>query len=81
MAQIFFFDQLRTYTGGLEQVTLEPKDYRDLLRLLAERFPGIDQAIEQKAMVAIDEEIIYDPYLEKITPTSEVHFLVKINAG
>lgn len=81
MALVFFSSRLQQCTGGLSQLELEAEDYRHLVALLGDRFVGIDKAIEQQATVAIDGDIIHDPLLEKLTATSEVHFIDKIRAG
>ena len=81
MALVFFSSRLQQYTGGLSKLVLEAEDYRHLVALLGDRFADIDEAIKQQATVAIDGDIIHGPLLEKLTATSEVHFLDKISAG
>lgn len=80
MASIFFCELLRHYTA-VNQLDLEVSDYRELVQLLQSRFPGIEGAIEEQTMVAIDGDMIYEPLLESINNGSEVHFLPKISAG
>ena len=80
MAWVFFADRLRRYTG-LQKLELSAANYRDMLEILQQRYPGIEAEIEGKMMVAIDGELIFDPFLEPLSAHSEVHFLPKINAG
>lgn len=81
MAWVFFDGNLRRHTSGLEKLEIDVTSYRDLLEALEQRYPGIEADIEGKMMVAIDGEMIFDPFLESISPHSEVHFLPKITAG
>ena len=81
MARVFFPDHLQQHTSGTREVVADAATYRDLLTVLEQRFPGITDALLGKVAVAIDGDIIHDPFLDPIRPTSEVHFLHKIEGG
>lgn len=81
MVLVFFAANLRRHTKGLEKLELDVANYRDLLAVLEQRYPGIEAGIEAEMMVAIDGEMIFEPFLESLGAHSEVHFLPKINAG
>ncbi len=55
-------------------------NYRELLIAVEEKFPGIHERLE-RASVAIDGQIYQDAFLEPVGPTSEVHFLPRIEGG
>lgn len=80
MARVFFSAQLQQYTDRLSELSVQADNYRDLVQILTMRFPGIEEPLAE-TMVAIDGDIIHDPFLEKITADSELHFLPKIGAG
>jgi molybdopterin synthase sulfur carrier subunit len=69
------------WTGGAEQVDIDARDVRQLIRALDERFPGLGVKLGDGVAIAIDGEIINDPLLEPIEPDSEVHFLPPISGG
>ena len=81
MARVFFPDHLQALTNGTREVTANAATYRDLLAVLEHRFPGITEALLGKVAVAIDGDIIHDPFLEPIGAGSEVHFLHRIEGG
>ena len=81
MATVFIPDHLAARTGDVRQVEVVASTYRELVTQLDERFPGIADAIAGKVAVAIDGDIIHDPFLDPLETDSEVHFLHKIEGG
>jgi molybdopterin synthase sulfur carrier subunit len=81
LATVFIPSGLRAHCGGEDRVEVEASDLRELIARLDERFPGIRERLGEAVAVAIDGEIIQDPYLEPIEPESEVHFLPAISGG
>ncbi len=71
----------RRHTGGLTELQVDAKDFRELLSRLDERHPTLVEAIRTHTAVAIDGEIFQDPLLEPIGPDSEVHFMPLIGGG
>ena len=80
MAQVHFGSGLHPHTGGVERIDLDVPRVRELLKELAERFPGIEAQLEQMA-VAVDGQIYNDAPYQKLAPGSEVHFVPKIGGG
>lgn len=81
MATVFFSSGLRRHTGGRDRVVIEASSFRELVSALEARFPGLREPIQEGVAVAIDGEIIQEPFLEPIQPGSEVHFLPRISGG
>ena len=81
MATVFFSSGLRRHTGGRDRVVIEASSFRELVSALEARFPGLREPIREGVAVAIDGEIIQEPFLEPIRPSSEVHFLPRISGG
>lgn len=81
MAQVFFPDHLAHLTHGTRRLVASVASFRELLEWLEQRYPGISDALVGKVAVAIDGDIIHDPFLDPIGPNSEVHFLHRIEGG
>ena len=80
MAKVVFPDHLQSYTGGVRDIEVECTDYRGLVKVLNEKWPGIDEVLADTA-VAIDGQIYQDAWLEPIQPSSEVFFMQRIEGG
>ena len=80
MAKVVFPDHLMTNTDGVREVEVECKNFRALVRVLNEKWPGIDEVL-QKTAVAIDGQIYQDAWLEPIGPNAEVFFMHRIEGG
>lgn len=81
MASVFFPDHLAQYTHGRREFDVNVSSFRDLLEWLEVRYPGISEKLVGRVAVAIDGDIIHDPFLETIAANSEVHFLHRIEGG
>ncbi|HTO58086.1 MAG TPA: MoaD/ThiS family protein [Pseudomonadales bacterium] len=81
MAKVLFADHLMQYTAGTRELELHGARFRDLVAQLETRFPGISEILIGKVAVAIDGDIIHDPFLEPVGPNSEVYFLHRIEGG
>jgi hypothetical protein len=81
MARVFFPEHLTRYTNGTRELEVDVSSFRELLAVLEQRFPGIESRVVGKVAVAIDGDIINDPYLDPIRPDSEVYFLHRIEGG
>ena len=71
----------RELAGGQKEVEVEAANFRQLLKALESRFPGIGERLSEGVAVAIDGEIFQEPFLELIGEDSEVFFLPQIEAG
>ena len=81
MARVFFPDHLMQHTDGVREFEVKASNFRDLVAQLDARFPGISQILIGKVAVAIDGDIIHDPFLDPIRSDSEVYFLHRIEGG
>jgi len=81
VARVFFPDHLTRHTAGVREIEVGASSFRDLVAKLEARFPGISSVLLGKVAVAIDGNIIHDPFLDPIGPQSEVYFLHRIEGG
>ena len=87
MANVVIPSLLRKYTDGVDRVEIAGSTLREVIRNLDARFPGLgEQLIEDgdlrpSVAVSVDGEIATGGLLEKIGPSSEVHFLPAIGGG
>lgn len=80
MAKVVFPDHLLTSTGGVRELAVTCENFRGLVRVLNEKWPGIEDVLTKTA-VAIDGQIYQDAWLEPIQPHSEVFFMQRIEGG
>ncbi len=80
MALVSFPDSLLELSGGEREVALPAANYRELVRALDARFPGMGGVLDEMA-VAIDGQIYQDAFLEPLQPNSEVFFMQRIEGG
>lgn len=80
MATVIFSSELQRFTRE-EKTSVSSTNYRDLLVELLNKYHRLPEDELQKMAVAIDGEIIHDPFLETVKPESEVHFLFRISGG
>jgi molybdopterin converting factor small subunit len=80
MATVIFSSELQRFTGE-EKTTVSALTYRDLVDEITDRYRGLSRDEIKKMAVAIDGEIIHDPFLETVGQGSEVHFLYRISGG
>lgn len=80
MATVIFSSELQKFTGE-ERTSVRSTNYRDLVNEILARFERLPEDEIRKMAVAIDGEIIHDPFLETVKPNSEVHFLFRISGG
>lgn len=81
MAIVHFSQNLRRFTGDVERLEIVADDYRELVEKIAQRFPELKKTLADDVSVAIDGEIIHEPFLERVGVNSEVHFLHRISGG
>jgi molybdopterin synthase sulfur carrier subunit len=78
---------LQSFTNGVKQVDVEAANIRQVLDRLDEIYPGLkerlveDGQIRSNLAVAIDGEVARLGLMERISPTSEVHFVPAIGGG
>lgn len=81
MARLVLLPAQRTHTGGVGEVDVDATDVRSAVAALLKRFPGLPAAEVEGCHVAIDGELVMDPFLETLTPASRVIFVQRIGAG
>ena len=80
MATVYLPTGLTSYTGGIDEVTIEAPRVRELLLALSARFPGLMPHIEGMA-VAIDGQIYNDADYQPVGPDAEIHLIPRIAGG
>ncbi|XOV82319.1 MAG: MoaD/ThiS family protein [bacterium] len=80
MARVVFPDSLLSFTEGEREWVCPAENYRDLLKALIQRWPGLKEPLDRTA-VAIDGNIYQDAFLEPLEPDSEVFFMSRIEGG
>lgn len=81
MARVIFGSDLLSQTGGLGEVEVTARSYRDLLLELQRLFPALADGTLEKLAIAIDGVIIHEPLLQTFGEHSELVFVPRIAAG
>ena len=87
MAIVFIPTLLQTLTGGRASVEADGATVRQVIESLESAWPGIrERLLEQDRLrpnisVAVDGEVTPMGLLERVGPTSEVHFVAAIKGG
>jgi len=81
MAQVTLIGNLRQFTGGVSEMTVDAATVRQLFTQLAARYPELAPHLQQGLAVAIDGQIYQDALFQEIRPDSEVHILPQIAGG
>ena len=81
MAQVTLIGNLRQFTGGETEMTVDAATVRQLFQKLGARFPDLSPHLENGLAVAIDGQIYQDALFQEIAPNSEVHILPQIAGG
>ena len=80
MAIVIFSSELQKLTGE-EQTRVDAEVFKDIVTEISNQYSALEHDELMKMAVAIDGEIIHTPFLEKVSATSEVHFLYRISGG
>lgn len=78
---------LQPLTAGVKQLDCDAANLRQVIEKLEQSFPGIkdklveDDRIRPNLAVAVDGEVARMGLLEKVTETSEIHFVPAIGGG
>ena len=81
MAQVTLIGNLRQFTGGVTQLSVDARTVRQLFKRLGELHPALAPHLEQGLAVAIDGQIYQDALFQEIAPDSDVHILPQIAGG
>ena len=71
----------RDYTHGQTEFEVAATTFRQLVRELEQRFPGLGEHVEVYMAIAIDGVIYQDAYHAPLKPNSEIVLIPKIGAG
>ena len=80
MAIVIFSSELQKLTGE-EETHVDSEVFKDIVTEITNRYSALEHDELMKMAVAIDGEIIHTPFLEKVAPSSELHFLYRISGG
>jgi molybdopterin converting factor small subunit len=69
------------FTGGKTEFDVEATTFRQLVRELEQKYPGLGSQVEEGMAVAIDGEIFQDAYHVELKPGSEIVLIPKIGGG
>jgi len=69
------------FTGGKTEFEVQATTFRQLVRELEQRYPGLGSQVEEGMAVAIDGEIFQDAYQAELKPGSEIVLIPKIGGG
>jgi molybdopterin converting factor small subunit len=81
VAEVHFSANLRSFTDGVANVSVEAATVRRLISALDSMFPGIGERLSEGTSVSIDGEIIADAMYEELPADAEVHFLETLSGG
>lgn len=81
MARVVLPRALAVLADGATELVVEGDTVRAVLRALEARYPGIGEPIEQEMAVAVDGEILSDPWLEPVGRDTELHFVPRLQGG
>ena len=80
MAIVIFSSELQKLTGE-EKTHVDSEVFKDIVTEITNRYSALEHDELMRMAVAIDGEIIHTPFLEKVAPSSELHFLYRISGG
>ena len=72
---------LRNIVGGAESLEVEADTIRELLQRMVDRYPAMQEQVDQGIAVAIDGTIYRDDRSIKIPVGAEVYVLPRIEGG
>ena len=87
MATVFIPSLMQSLTGGQQTVEIEGATVRQIIENLEKAHPGMkerlvaDNRVKPNISVAVDGEVTPMGMLEKVSESSEVHFLPAIGGG
>jgi molybdopterin converting factor small subunit len=81
MLEVSLTGSMRDAADGAASVSVEAATIRELLRKLAERYPGLERQIDEGVAVSINGQIFRDNWGEPIPEGAEVFLLPRIQGG
>jgi sulfur-carrier protein len=80
MAVVYIPAPLQGLAGGKASIEVEGETVRQVIDNLEKACPGIREKLANSA-VAVDGEITRLGLLERVSPSSEIHFVMAIRGG
>lgn len=68
-------------TDGRTELEVAARSFRQLVRELDARFPGLGKQVDEGMAIAIDGVIYQDAYAAELTEDSEIYLIPKIAGG
>ena len=81
MVEVALWGGLSAAVGGNKTVDIEARDIRELLRKLAERYPGLEPHIKSGIAVSIDGVIYRDTWSKELPQDAEIYLLPRLAGG
>ncbi len=81
MVDVTLWSGLRPLADHQEVVHVEARTIRELLRKLAERYPGLRDPIRGQVAVAVDGVIFRDDWSQELPEDAEVMLIRRIPGG
>ena len=81
MVEVNLWGSLAASTGGAHKLNIEAKDIRELLRKLAEQYPGVGPYLAQGIAVSINGVIYRDNWSKELPRDAEVFLLPRLAGG
>ncbi len=72
---------LQAHCGGDRRVEVETGSVRAVVAALDASYPGFKALLGEEIAVAIDGEVVQEPWFEPVPAGSELHFLPAISGG
>ena len=81
MVEVTLWGSLVALADNEKRINIEARDIRELFRKLAERYPGLQTAIESDIAVAIDGVIYRDNWSKELPEDAEILLMRRLAGG
>lgn len=81
MVTVTLWGSLRDAADGETEVTVEARNFKELLDALSVRYPGLTPQIERGVSLALDGRIYREAWFTEIGPESEVVLMPYMKGG
>ena len=81
MVEVTLWGSLSALAEGKDKLEIDAKNIGELLRKLAERYPGVEPLVENGIAVAIDGVIYRDTWSKELPKDAEIFLLPRLAGG
>ena len=81
MVEVTLWGSIAAAAGGTQTIEVEAKDIRELLRKMAERYPGLEPLVDNGIAVSIDGVIYRDTWSKELPKDAEIMLLPRLAGG